>query len=75
MAALSGEPGDWTLATELAGAFREGAATQRQFLASATYALHPHLVLDGGIAVGLNDIGKGLDVFAGMVILLGRISR
>jgi len=63
----------WTLAADLSGTHQRGAADTAQLLAAASYVLSPRLVLDGGLAGGLNRNTPKWTLFAGMTVLLGQL--
>jgi len=63
----------WTLAAELAGTTRRGASDPAQFLVAAGYAVSKRVVLDAGVAFGLNDASPDWQFFAGITMLLGRL--
>ncbi|CAN5156377.1 hypothetical protein BH11PSE10_BH11PSE10_08560 [soil metagenome] len=74
-AALSHPLGDaWTLAGDLSGTRQSGAPSTAQFLAAASFAASKRLVLDGGMAAGLNHDTPKWTVFAGLTVLLGRLN-
>lgn len=74
-AALSHPLGDaWTLAGDLSGTRQTGAPSTAQFLAAASFAASKRLVLDGGMAAGLNHDTPKWTVFAGLTVLLGRLN-
>jgi len=63
----------WTLAADLSGTHQRGVADTVQLLGAASYALSPRLVLDGGLARGLNRNTPKWTLFAGMTVLLGQL--
>ena len=74
-AALSRQFGDaWTLAGDFSGTAQSGAPSTAQFLSSASYALSKRLVIDGGLAVGLNSHSPRFTVFSGLTVLMGKVN-
>ena len=74
-AAVSHPVGDaWTLAGDLSGTRQSGVPSTAQFLAAASFAASKRLVLDGGMAAGLNRDTPKWTVFAGLTVLLGRLN-
>lgn len=49
--ALSTAVNDWTLAGEVSGTHQAGVSDSTQWLAAASYAITPRLVLDGGVSL------------------------
>jgi hypothetical protein len=73
--AVSHQLGDaWTLAGDLSGTRQSGAPYTAQFLAAASFAASKRLVLDGGMAAGLNHDSPKWTVFAGLTVLLGQLN-
>ncbi len=73
--AVSHPLGDaWTLAGDLSGTRQSGAPSTAQFLVAASFAASKRLVLDGGLATGLNRDTPKWTVFAGLTLLLGRLN-
>ncbi len=74
-AAMSHGVGDaWTLAADLSGTRQGGAPSTAQFLGAASYAATRRIVFDGGAAAGLNKATPDWTLFAGVTVLLGRLS-
>ena len=65
--------GAWTLAGDLSGVSQSGLPSTAQFLASASYAVNRRLVIDGGLAAGLNSDTPRFTLFAGLTVLLGKV--
>jgi hypothetical protein len=63
---------DWTLAVEVAGVYRRGAAASTQFLAAASYSVTKRLVLDCGVASRLSEGAPRWSAFAGVTYLAAR---
>ena len=62
--------GDWGAVGEFSGEGRSGVATQSQFLAALTYNVSPRIVLDGGMARGINSAAPDWSAFTGLTVLL-----
>ena len=60
----------WGIAGEFAGATQRGAPSTSQFLAAVSYGVSKTVVLDAGMAWGLNKASIDRSVFAGVVVLL-----
>ncbi len=74
-AAISRQIGDaWTLAGDLSGTSQQGVPSTAQFLAAASYAVNKRLVVDGGVAAGLNSDTPRFTVFGGLTLLIGKIN-
>lgn len=73
--ALSRQFGDaWTVAGDLSGTSQGGAPSTAQFLLAASYAVNKRLVIDAGLAAGLNRNSPGFTVFSGLTVLLGKLN-
>lgn len=60
----------WGVVGEFSGAGRRGTATQMQFLAALTYNVTPRIVLDAGMARGINRAAPDWAAFTGVTVLL-----
>jgi hypothetical protein len=63
---------DWTLAVEVAGLYRRGAAASTQMLAAASYSVSKRLVIDAGVASRLSDAAPRWSAFVGVTYLAAR---
>lgn len=61
----------WGVTGEFSGAGRRGAATQSQALTALTYKLSNRVVLDAGMAWGINQAAPDWTAFGGIAVLLG----
>lgn len=61
---------NWGVVGEFSGAGRRGTATQTQFLAALTYNVSPRMVLDAGMARGINQAAPDWAAFSGITVLL-----
>ncbi len=72
--ALSYSLGDtWTLAADLSGTRQRGAPSTLQFMAAASRALNKRVVVDAGVAAGLNRDTPKWTVLAGVTVLVGQV--
>ena len=62
--------GNWGMVGEFSGAGRRGTATQSQFLAGLTYDVSRRIVLDAGMAWGINKAAPDWAAFTGITVLL-----
>jgi len=60
----------WGVAGEFSGATQRGASDTAQFLAAVSYNVRKTVVLDAGMAWGLNKASIDRSVFAGVTVLL-----
>ncbi len=73
-AALAHPVGDaWSLVADLSGTHQRGAASTAQLLGAASYSVSKRVVVDAGLARGLNDASPKWTAFAGVTVLLGQI--
>lgn len=73
-AALSRNLNDrWGLAGELSGTWRRNVPSTAQFLTAVSYNLSKKVVLDAGVAFGLNHASPDWSLFAGATILVGKV--
>lgn len=63
----------WTATWELSGTRNSGAASTAQVLGALSYAPNPDLVIDVGLAHGLNPGSPKWSFFTGMVVPLARL--
>ena len=63
----------WTLALDLSGTRQRGAPSSAQLMGAASLSLSKRVVVDGGLARGLNDATPRWTVFAGLTVLLGQL--
>ena len=74
-AAISRQINDaWTLAGDLSGTSQQGVPSTAQFLAAASYVVNKRMVVDTGIAAGLNSDTPKFTVFGGLTVLIGKIN-
>jgi hypothetical protein len=66
--------GRWTATWEWSGTRNRGAASTAQVLGALSYAANPALVVDVGLAHGLNPGSPTWSFFTGMVVPLARLS-
>jgi hypothetical protein len=65
----------WTATWEWSGTRNRGAASTGQLLAALSYAPNPNLVVDVGLAHGLNSASPNWSLFSGFVIPLARLEH
>ena len=74
-AAVSHPVGDaWTLALDLSGTRQAGLPSTSQLLGAASYAVNKRLVLDAGLAAGLNSNSPKWTAFCGLTVLMGQLN-
>jgi hypothetical protein len=71
--ALSKGLGNWTLAGEISGTHQPGLQNSTQWLAAASYAVHPRIVLDAGFSVIQQIHGDGHTFFFGATWLADKL--
>jgi len=65
----------WTAATEVSGVIQRGTRSSGQFLAALGYAWNKRVVFDGGFALGMGSTAADWSLFAGVTILLEKVSN
>ena len=60
----------WVISGELSAVTQRGAPTTSQFLTAVSYNVSKRVVLDAGMAWGLNNASIDRTIFAGMTVLL-----
>lgn len=74
-AALSHPVGEsWTVAADLSGTRQAGVPSTLQLLGAASHVVSPRVVIDAGLAAGLNRHTPRWTAFAGVTVLLGRLN-
>lgn len=63
----------WSLVLDLSGTRQRGSASTSQLLGAASYSLSKRVVLDAGMAFGLNNASPKWTLFTGVTVLLGQI--
>ena len=65
----------WSAAAEVSGATQRGKRGSGQFLAALGYELNKRVVFDGGFALGMGNTAADWSLFAGVTILLEKVSK
>ncbi len=63
----------WGLAGELSGTYRKGVSNTDQALVAINYNYSKRLILDSGVALGLNRASPDWSLFAGLTLLIGKL--
>jgi hypothetical protein len=71
--ALSKGLGNWTLAAEISSTHHSGLPNTTQWLAAASYAIHPRVVLDAGFSVLQQNNEDGHTLFFGATWLADKL--